>query len=726
MKQTYTGQDLDVLYYFGDSNQPGFVINAFHLYSSVSQLADFHVNEDGELIVSTIYSPASTVYNKISIDEDGFLKVNTTNDGLVTINDEGKGVIDNAAVKTALNVSSSITSRTYLPVEVGYSVDILSVVDDSNYKATATPYSLLYKYPDCIEGISLIFKERLDYIKATISITVAGADTYTLTRKWYYTKTIGALMEEIEVGLSQVKRDRLESVRITIDEMSQQTATLISVYPGLVVTFNNGRHLKQLNVHQDMPNDNGVLSGGLCLSQGTLRIDDSDKYLLKLLVMYEYRGIMGTIGRKFNDIFTDPKGELIFEDGYYPESFPLFEIINGNIEVTSELLADFITYEDGNIYADYEGAPENLINKKKHLVEVYLTGHKPLYKLQVSDFSYNNTQYMATVTLEDILNRLDDIKIDELAIQSYSYGTIQFSEFYSLVVNKVAQQGFYIGNRPYCNNPSTIKSEFNKIYLKVPANTRIKIDSETSAKTILESMFSCFGLVAYIKPYYDFNLSRANAGSYSFPLTLDYMIMVRPYLDDIGQVNSITIFSYNGTDFKYGFDKNPYTLIDSAIIGKITRSVIKPNYISKVSGEYFGWDPSNAGFTTAVSHNYEIGSGNNPYTIKDNNYIFYDSNTEYGTYTVDNSNNSTKMYEYIANDLIARYLFGLDTVEFEAILSKTYGDVNAPCPVVFNLGEKFSIDFSQTEIPTSFSYQVISSTLNYDGELTFSLIGMQC
>lgn len=729
MKDTYVGKDLDVLYYFGDSNQPGFSINAIHLYSSASQLADFSVNEDGELIVNTIYNPASTVLNRISIDEDGYLEVNSTTAGLVTVDDGGNAIVDSAAVKTALNISGSITSRFYLPVTEGYSVDLLAVVDDSNYKATSASYSSLYKYPDCIEGISLIFKERLDYIKATIMITVSGANTYTLTRKWYNTKTIGALFEEIEVGLSQVKRSRIQAVRIRIDELSVSTANLVSMYPGLVLTFNSDRHLKNLNVHQDMPNDNGVLSGGLCLSQGTLQLDDSDKYLLKLLVMYEYRGIMGTMGRKFNDFFTNPKGELIFEDGYYPEPFPIFANVNGNLEITSELLSDFITYENGNVYADYEGAPENLINKKQHILEVYLEGHKMLYKLQVSDFQYNNTQYTASVTLEDILNRLEDIKVDELASTTYSY-SIPFTDIYNAIVDKVRDSGFCLPPRGVYNNPSNAKNELQRTNLKVPYSYRCVLASNMSAKTIMEDLLSCLGLVAYIKPYYEFDWSRSGALTFNTPLFADCMLVIRPCLEDIGQVKTMIHNMYYGGSFAsylFNYDKVAYTLIDSAVIGKITRSVIKPNYISKVLGSYYGWDPLNLEFNNALETSYEIGGGNNPYLLKDNNFIFYDADTGYGTFS-SNSNGGEEepTYQYLANYMISKYLFGLDTVEFEALLSKNYGDSSGICSCVFDLAERFSIDFSGTEIPTSYEYQIISSTLQYDGELTFNIVGMQC
>lgn len=727
MKQTYTGKELDVLYYFGDSNQPGFSISAYHLYNSKSQYADFSVNEQGELIVNTVHSSPSTVYNKISINADGYLVVDGTSTGLVSETSDGSTVIDNAAVVTALHVSFYMNKKNILPITAGYSVDLLSVVNDSSYISTGTGYADLYKYPDCIEGISLIFRDRLDWVKATITVVIENAGTFRLTRKWAKTKTIGALFEEIEVGLSQVKRSRIQSVRITIDEMSVSTVDLVSLYAGLVLTFNNERHLKNLNIHQDMPNDDGILSGGLCLAQGSIQLDDSDKYLLRLLVMYEYRGIMGTRGRYFNDFFQDEKGELIFEEGYYPEPFPIFKVEDGDIELTSSLMADFITYENGNIYADYEGAPDNLINKKKHLVEVYLEGHKPLYKLQVSEFNYNNTQYKATVTLEDILNRLDEIKIDALTITNYSSTQKPFTDIISSLLYKTALQGFYVGKDLYCNNPSKLELEENRLYWVFPRNTTINVAVEMSAKAILEGLAASYGLLVYLKPYFEPNVIRQSSSIDSFtePYISDFFLMIKPCLEDIGQVHSMDR-AYSQQPRRYNYNKESYVMIDSAIIGAVTRSVIKPNYISKVIGSYFGWNSENQQFDTGLETTYEIGRGNNPFNVKDNSYVYWDSTNNYGVTIYNSVYQYSSFYDYFANYLIDKYVFGLDTVEFEAILSKKYGNEQSVCPIVFNIGERFTIDFSRTEIPTNYHYQIISTTLNYDGELTFNLVGMQC
>lgn len=734
MKQTYTGRELDVLYYFGDSNQPGFSISAFHLYYTASQFVNFRVNEDGELIVNSIYEPSTDVTNQVSINSEGYLVVNGVTSGLVEESEDGYTSINTSAVKNALSGNFyNLYSKNVLSVGIGYSVDLLTVVSESDYIPTGDTYSSLYKYPDCIEGISLIFKDRLDWIEATISVIIDGAGTFSLKRKWKHTKTIGALFEEIEVGLSQVRRNRIKSVTITIDDMSVDSAELVSLYPGLVLTFNNERHLKNLNIHQDMPNDNGVLSGGLCLSSGSIEIDDSEKYLLRLLVKYEYRGIMGTRGRYFNNFFENEKGELIFEEGYYPEPFPLFQVRDGDIELTSSLMSDFITYKDGNIYADYEGAPDNLINKKKHLVEVYLEGHKPLYKLQVTEFSYNNTQYTAMVSLEDILNRLDDIKIDKLESNTDSSNyLIYMSRIMDALTNKIAHQGFYIGPILECYNPSNSNLEFNYIYYRLPRSTAITFATEMSAKSILEGFAASLGLVVYLRPYFDegrkTQVSSSSSLTRSSPYCADYFLMIRPYLEDIGQIKQLSMYGY-GMYYptRYQYEKEAYVMIDSAIIGSITRSVIKPNYISKVIGSYIGWNSQEQTFDQSLQINYEIGSENNAFIVKDNTYIYYDDQNNYGTVIKGSSEYTYQpFYKYLANNIIEKYLFGLDTVEFDAILSKNYGNDSYVCPIVFNIGERFTLDFSRTEIPTNYQYQIISTTLNYDGELTFSILGMQC
>ena len=649
MKSTYIGKDLDVLYYFGDSNQPGFVINAYFIY-------------------------------------DSFPKYR------------------------------------YYPVHEGSYLNLIDIIDNFN----PSPYRG-FTYPKCIEGFSLIFRNRVSSVTGHFRVVAGQYGSYDFTRTWTNTKTIGFLLEEVANGLSQIDKSSITELSCELEYLSE-SVDVVSVYPGLVLDFNLNRHLLNLNVHIDMPEDNGVLKGGLCLADGSLKIDDSDKYLYELMIKYEYRGIYSFVGRKFNDMFTDPEGHLIFEDGYWyhdDENDPYFSVDdNGHLILENSMLQDYIDFDDdGRLYADFDLATSNLISNRKQLVEVYLGGNNLIFKLQVSDFKYDGDNFQASIRLEDILNRLSEVLIP--SIEGYvEWGQMKWLEFLQDELEAFLSAN-HITFPTYVSDVPPNELDIRMMKRFYPNDEALPIAENTNMFDFLSDLMAQLGQVMYVK-----TIDSTKSNSWVNYECFDFGLIVKPAINTAGQLKSL--LRYDGNRELRPFqlvDQRPYVIDNSFILGKITRSVIKPNHISKVIGTYYGYNFDEDIFDDSLEYSYSIGDGNFTYQNDCNAMLFYDidSGTEAGDmYLIDPSHAThTPFYRYMAETLINKYVFGLDELSFSALLSKDYGDPDAAAQICFGLGECFQIDFSNTIIPTNYAYQIISSSLVYDGALRWDLVGLQ-
>lgn len=720
MKSTYTGKDLDILYYFGDSNQPGFVINAYFISGSTLAIYGFYINDKGEMVVN---STASSVVNGSEIDEYGRLCMAGEYENLTRIDENGNLWFNYDAAEEYIPVGGGSGNRSrYYPLGNGQTLDLMDIIESFN----PSPYNG-FTYPQCIEGYSLIFRDRVKSITAHFEVVTDEYGSYEMDRTWTNTKTIGFLLEEMKNGLSQIDKTHITSMTCTITDMSQESIDVVSAYPGLVLNFNIYRHLLNLNVHIDMPEDNGVLKGGLCLSTGSLKIDDSDKYLYELMIKYEFRGIYGLVGRKFNDIFTDPEGHLIFEDGYWYHDDvddPYFTMDEtGHLILNDDVLEDYINVQNGHMYIDFDLATSNLISNRKQLIEVYLGGNNLLYKLQVSDFKYDDDNYRVSIKMEDILNRLQEVMIDSLSGYISSGGRMSWhelldDEFSSFLKDNSIYFPLYVSEE----RPPEL--DIRRIYRDYLDNDDHPLVKNVTAYDFLNNVLSQFGQVGYIK-----TIDSTKSTGWVNIDAFDFGIIIKPAINTAGQVDRLL-----GYDSQHDYrpfslvDGKPYVIDSSFILGKITRSIIKPNHITKVIGTYYIYNYDEDEFDNSYETSYSVGTGKFTYNNDCNTYLVYDNynSNNIGDMYFDVSTQVLKpFYQYIAEVMIGKYVFGLDELSFNAILSRDYGSADAASLISFSLGERFQIDFSNTIIPTNYAYQITSTSLSYDGELKWDIVGLQ-
>lgn len=715
MKNTYTGKDLDILYYFGNSNQPGFKINGLFINRAyLFNVYNFYVNNQGNLRLD---SPYEEVVEQTRINNDGVLLMNNQYEGLTSVNEDGDLLIDYE--QAAHYVPTPSLDQRYYPIGAGQSLELLTILE----RGLEPQEFQGFTYPDCIEGFSLIFRNRVSKVSARFTVVTNTFGTYTMDRCWTNTKTIGFLLEEMADGLSQIDKSDILSMTIQILELPEGSADVVSVYAGLVLDFNIYRNLNYVEAHNDMPESDGVLKGGLCLSAGSLKINDPDKYLYNLLVKYEFRGIFGILGRHFNNFFENERGELIFEDGYWyndDEANPYFSMDEqGNLILENSLLSPYLQVEDGDLLALFDLPKTNLITNKQQIVEIYLDGNNLIHKMQVSNFKYDDANFIANITLEDILNRLNEIIIDDMHADT-SNGYMYWKEWvYNSLIPLLNTNGFHLSI--HIPDQASFDLDINHLFRRYPADNPPLVNG-VSVLSFLQDILAQFGQIGYLK-----TIDSTKSLKFDNTEDFDSGLILRPAINNAGQIKELTAFNNSKQAYLFTVSNDsPYTLDSGLLLGAVSRSVIKPNHITKVIGTYNGLNEDTGSFDGSVICSYSIGEGNLSYTNDCSTYLTWAevSQEQYGDLWGE-ENNPTPFYQYFAEIMQRKYLFGLDELNFDALLSKSFGNSNYASCVCFSLGETFKIDFSNTILPTNYAYQIISSTLKYDGELSWQITGLQ-
>lgn len=577
------------------------------------------------------------------------------------------------------------------------------------------------------DSMSIVLRTRAKKIAFTGEIDMKDGTKAQKDFTCTNSKSLGFYIDQVTEGLS-LRKDDIADIKITraaADSSDDDHASyeILWITPSWAVDINQSSGLQSLTCQNSLPQNNSIVVPGLALGSGSLKFRDIGNNILGMVENYSTVGVASLAGMTVNDIMADSDGNLVITKFYDSPSFSLDS--DGNL-VSDVDLGNDLNIDDGNLMVDYSTAVNSPMTKSGKPCFIFL-GNNLIYQMVSKSWSYDTTNSRVTFKLVDILSLLND---SNYQLSNEISNTTSIMDNINAGINLILPSTVGVLS-PFATSIDLASTQNDAIKLNLDGGHTFKVTASKTVRNYIDNVCNGIGIIFALEPYGELDRFGNYRGDFHGGEFDEYNLVQYTSMFLARGINETPFkpLALSAKDGGVGFysytvtkeTQNIYSLANGDLTSAVTRNVIKDNYISLV-----GWTeytPTLDSDTIAPTAQNNIGTTGYPFTMDSSQYFFTATDGTQSTWT--DSLGTTSLAEHWAQAYIDNYVIGRDEVSFTALLRDTLTPSSQSAINTMGVGELFKLAIDEPAIKSDFNYEIIDSTLEYDGQLTFDITGLQ-